>query len=124
MCVSDWLERRTSLLTKESLLSHQHTTPEVKRHVPALIEKILRYRPRVMCLLAIGDVLRAVERVFHRWAGEKKVDPVGAYRDQPVSSDWILRKWRIKLSDEGKGDEWTYIVVVSSPCRSLLSFLS
>ena len=91
----------------------QSTKPAFRRHVPAWIEKILRYRPRVACLMGLGDLLGAVEEVFHKWEGTK-CRPIGAYTQEPVSLNWILRLWKIVHPPDDCGEEAvTYIAVVS-----------
>lgn len=91
---------------------------ECKRHLPAWIEKILVHRPRLACYMGIGDTLQAIETLFRTWAGERRVVKNRAYSLEPVSIDWILRKWKIVHPDDGRGEAVTYIAVVR-PCVSI-----
>lgn len=70
--------------------------------------------------MGLGDLLGAVEEVFHKWEGTK-CRPIGAYTQEPVSLNWILRLWKIVHPPDDCGEgAVTYIAVVSSTPLSLL----
>lgn len=79
-------------------------------HLPDVIEKMARYRPRVLCLLGAG-LAKAYNESLH--ASTQEADPTYQFSRAPAMAGRGWLPWKIVHPAEMGRPQQTYIFVVS-----------